>query len=152
VIRLIIEDSHQRNPQPLPVLLLLHSDYTGIPLRELDPLVDDFLETSGIVFGIKDVDVRDFIFGPLGNGEMGSVFHYMAAETGGQYFSIHPRLYATALDSVLLQLHFRYELGFKPPAIDGKRHELKVEFAGKDKRQYKSLGLRYRPEYIPKPN
>jgi hypothetical protein len=152
MIRLIIDDAHQRNPQPLPVLVLLHSDHTGMPLRELDQLVNDFLETSGIVFGIKDADVRDFIFGPLGNGELGSVFHYMASETGGQYFSIPSKLYSTALDSVLLQLHFRYQLGFKPPAIDGKRHELKVEFAGEAKQQYKSAGLRYRPEYIPTSN
>lgn len=104
------------------------------------------------MFGIKDSDVRDFIFGPLGNGEEGSVFHFMATATGGQYFSIRPKLYATALQSVLLQLHFRYELGFKPPAIDAKRHELKVEFSAAAKPQNKAIELRYRPEYIPKQN
>jgi hypothetical protein len=149
MIRLIVEDAHRRNPQPLPVVVMLHSDHTGMPLPELDELVNDLLETSGIVFGIKDADVRDFLAGPLGNGEVGSVLHYMAEETGGQYFSIHPNLYTTALDSVLLQVHFRYELGFKPTAIDGKRHELKVEVVGEAKQQNKSVELRYRPEYIP---
>lgn len=152
LIRLIIADAHGRNPQPLPVILVLHSDHTGMPMPELDKIVDEFLATSGIVFGLKDVDVRDFIFGPLGNGEEGSIWHYMAAETGGQYFSVHPNLYATALKSVLLQLHFRYQLGFKPPSLDGKRHELKVEFAPEAKQQTKGVQLRYRPEYIPNEN
>jgi hypothetical protein len=151
MIRFIVEDAHQRNPQPLPVLVMLHSDYTGMPKGELDGLVNDLLETSAIVFGIKDADVRDFFVGTgkLPRGEWGSVLHYMADETGGQYFSAHPNLYTTALDSVLLQVHFRYELGFKPPAIDGKRHQLKVEFVTDAKEQNKAVRLRYRPEYIP---
>ena len=152
LIRLIIADAHGRNPQPLPVVFVLHSDHTGMPQAELDKLADDFLATSGIVFGLKDADVGDFIFGPLGNGEEGSIWHYMALETGGQYFSVHPNLYTTALKSILLQLHFRYQLGFKPPSIDGKRHELKVEFAPEAKQQTKGVQLRYRPEYIPNEN
>ena len=152
LLRLIIEDAHQRNPQPLPVLLCLHSDYTGIPQPEFAKIVDDLLETSGIVFGIKDADIHDFLAVPPGaskTGEVLSALHYLAAATGGQYFSVHPKLYSTALESVLLQLHFRYELGFKPEVIDGKRHKLKVEFAEETKRQHKAVLLRYRPEYIP---
>src|SRR5207245_7505125 len=34
LIRLIIEDAHGRNPQPLPVLFCLHSDYTVMPSPE----------------------------------------------------------------------------------------------------------------------
>jgi hypothetical protein len=149
LVRLIIDDAHQTNPQPLPLLMFLHSDQTGMPLEELDPLVDQLLETSGTAYGIKDADVADFPHGMLGNGEQGSVLHYITDATGGQYFSIHPNLYATALQSVLLQLHFRYELGFKPPALDGKRHDLKVELIGAAKDQNKAARLRYRPEYIP---
>src|SRR5882724_11925054 len=104
-------------PNPCPVIVLLHSDHTGMPLKELEHLVDDLLETSGILFGIKDADVPDFPT-DLGNGFQGAVLHYMADETGGQYFSVHPTLYAPALESVLLQLHFRYQLGFRPPSID----------------------------------
>jgi hypothetical protein len=155
LLRLIIEDAHQRNPQPLPVIFCLHSDYTGIPQSEFAKIVDELLQTSGFVFGIKDADVRDFIAVPPGaskSGEVLSALHYLAAATGGQYFSVHPKLYSTALQSVLLQLHFRYELGFKPAAIDGKRHKLKVEFSEEVKKQYKSVLLRYRPEYIPTAN
>jgi hypothetical protein len=48
-----------------------------------------------------------------------------------------------------MQLHFRYELGFVPPDIDGKRHELRVELTKAAKVTHKGLRLRYRPEYIP---
>jgi hypothetical protein len=156
MVRLILEDAHNRNPQPLPVLLYLHSDYTGIPAPEFRSLMDELLETSGIVFGVKDADVRDFIAVPpeaAGNsGHVLSAIHYMSQATGGQYFSIHPKLFATALKSILLQLHFRYELGFKPSLIDGKRHELKVDFSDEAKKNYKNVRLRYRPEYIPVTN
>lgn len=64
LLRMIIDDAHQRNPQPLPVIFCLHSDYTGIPQPEFAKIADDLLQTSGIVFGIKDADVRDFIAVP----------------------------------------------------------------------------------------
>ncbi len=148
LVRLIIDDAHHANPQPLPVLFFLHTDDTGMPTSEIDSLVDDFLETSGIVFGIKDAAAMN---PPLGRffGEQRAILHYMARETGGEYFSVPPSQYAATLQAILQQLHFRYQLGFKPPALDGKRHKLKVEFAGGARKQYKSVRLRYRPEYIP---
>jgi hypothetical protein len=44
---------------------------------------------------------------------------YMSKHTGGQYFSAPPSGYAVALEAILMQLHFRCELGFIHPAIDG---------------------------------
>jgi hypothetical protein len=44
MIRLIIGDAYRRNPKPLPVIVFLHGDHTGQPCRELDELVDGFLE------------------------------------------------------------------------------------------------------------
>jgi hypothetical protein len=145
MIRLIIQDAHRRNPQPLPVIAFLHGDYTGQPHRELDQLVNDFLETSGIVFGIKDYRSPNLHL----LGEQSKILQYMTKQTGGQYFSAPPSGYAAALEAVLTQLHFRYELGFVPPAIDGKRHELKVELTKEAKREHKGVRLRSRPEYIP---
>lgn len=148
MIRLIIRDAYQRNPKPLPVIVFLHGDHTGQPRRELDTLVDDFLETSGTVFGIRDSQsaVLHFLI-----GEQAKILHYMAKHTGGQYFSSAPSGYAQALEAILLQLHFRYELGFVPSAIDGKRHELRVELAKEAKGKHKRVRLRFRPEYIPLP-
>jgi hypothetical protein len=146
LIRLIIRDADRRNPKPLPVIVFLHGDHTGQPHGELNKLVDDFLETSGIVFGIRDSrspNLRFLI------GEQAKIMHYMAKHTGGEYFSVPPSGYEGTLNAILMQLHFRYELGFIPPAIDGKRHELRVELTKEAKAEQKGLRLRYRPEYIP---
>lgn len=146
MVRLIIQDALGRNPRPLPVIVFLDGDHTGQPLDELNKVVDDFLQTSGIVFGIKDRTVRDMA--PL-TTEQAQILHYMAYSTGGQYFSVFPDNYAAALDMVLLQVHFRYNLGFVPPALDGKRHRLTIELTGPAKAAHKDLQLRYREEYIP---
>jgi hypothetical protein len=152
LVRLIIEDAHQANPQPLPVVVFLHSDHTGMPLSELNLIANEFLETSGITFGIKDKDVDEPFKGTFSNGEQAAVLHYMCEAMGGQYYSVPKAMFSVALQSILLQLHFRYELGLKPPVLDGKRHKLKVEFQGAAREKYKSVFLRYRQEYIPRPN
>ena len=120
--------------------------YTGQPRSELNALVDDFLETSGIVFGIKDASFPAL---PQLQHEQGEIMHHMADQTGGQFLSAAPAGYSAALDAIMMQLHFRYELGFVPPAIDGKRHELKVELAKEVKEEHKGVRLRFQPEYIP---
>jgi hypothetical protein len=56
-------------------------------------------------------------------GAQSKILHYMAKHTGGQYFSAPPSGYAAALQAVLMQLHFRYELGFIPPAIESRADE-----------------------------
>jgi hypothetical protein len=146
MIRLIIQDAHRRNPQPLPAIVFLDGDHTGQPIQELNELVDDFLETSGIVFGIKDSGYPAML--PL-IGEHAQILHYMAKQTGGQYMIASPSEYAGVLESILKQLHFRYEIGFIPPAIDGKRHALKVELTHEAREKHKGVRLRFRPEYIP---
>jgi len=146
LIRLIIRDAYRRNPKPLPVIVFLHGDHTGQPHGELNKLVDDFLETSGIVFGIRDYRSPNLHFII---GEQAKIMHYMAKHTGGQYFTVPPSEYERALDTILMQLHFRYELGFIPPAIDGKRHKLKVELTKTAKKRHNGVRLRFRPEHIP---
>jgi len=146
LIRLIIRDAYRRNPKPLPVIVFLHGDHTGQPHGELNKLVDDFLETSGIVFGVMDSRSPNLHFII---GEQAKIMHYMAKHTGGEYFSVPPTEYEKTLKAILVQLHFRYELGFIPPAIDGKRHELRVELTKTAKAEHKGVRLRYRPEYIP---
>jgi hypothetical protein len=147
MLRLIIQDAHRRNPQPLPVIVVLDGDHTGQPRSELDHVVDDLLETSGIVFGIKDEQAPSCCF--LMIGEQGQISHYVAKQTGGEYFSAPAQGYAAALEKILAQLHSRYELGFIPPALDGKRHKLKVELTKEARQKYKGVRLRFRREYIP---
>ena len=152
MLQLILENAHQTMPQPVPVIVFLHSDHTGMPLKEVNELVDDVLETSGIVFGIKSNSQPEWPTHWNNTGEQGSILHYLSEETGGMYFRAPENLYATTFEEILLQLHFRYELAFKPALVDGKRHTLKVELVGDAKTEHKSARLRYRPEYIPVPN
>jgi hypothetical protein len=146
VIRLLIRDAYARNPRPLPVVVFLHGDHTGQPHGDLNRLVDDFLESSGVVFGIRDARTpnQHFII-----GEQAQIMHYMAQHTGGEYLSVPVSGYEAALEAILLQLHFRYQLGFIPPAIDGQRHQLRVELTKAAKAAHQGSRLRYRPEYIP---
>jgi hypothetical protein len=147
MLRLIIQDAHRRTPQPLPVIVFLDGDHTGQPRSELDPVVDDVLETSGIVFGIKDEKAPRCC--GLMIGEQSQISHYMASQTGGEYFSCSADGYAAALEKILMQLYFRYELGFVPPMIDGKRHKLRVELTKEAREKHKGVRLRVRREYIP---
>jgi hypothetical protein len=129
------------------VIVFLDGDHTGQPRYELDQVVNDILETSGIVFGIKDQKAPK-VYG-LENGEVSEISRYVAEQTGGQYLTASAKDYATALDMILVQLHFRYELGFIPPKLDGKRHQLKVELTKEAHEKYKGIRLKFRPEYTP---
>ena len=66
--------------------------------------------------------------------------------------SVTPTTYADGLEEILRQLHFRYELGFRPEALDGKRHKLNVKLAEAVKSQHKGVRLRYRLAYVPVPH
>lgn len=147
----ILEDTRQNKPERVPVIVFLYADHSGMPERALDEMVTDVLETSGVVFGIHDITVRPSQSHWNVSQERGAIIHYMAAETGGQYFAVPDTLYGTALDQILMQLHFRYELGFKPTVVDAKRHKVAVELARDAKQQYPTATLRYRPEYVPTP-
>jgi hypothetical protein len=96
MVRLIIRDAVCKNPQPLPVIVFLHGDYTGQSRPDLDELIGDLLETSGIVFGISDQRSPNLHL----LGEQARILHYMAEDTGGEYFSAPPSRYAEALEAI----------------------------------------------------
>lgn len=57
-------------------------------------------------------------------------FGSAAVETGGGYVEIGPRDdLATTFARIADELHSQYLLGFRPPAADGKRHEVEVRVA-----------------------
>jgi hypothetical protein len=147
MVHLIIQDAYRRNPQPLPVIVFLYGGRGAQPIDALNQMVDDILETSGIVFGIRD-ELSSTV-SPARIGERGHFIHYIVEETGGEYLTAPAKGYAAALDLILTQLHFRYELGFIPPRIDGIRHSLRVELAKKARGKHKGIRLKFRPEYIP---
>jgi hypothetical protein len=152
-LQLIINTTHTHpdtsrasESDPLPVVIFLYGDHSGMPRAEADHFINELLETSAIAFGLKDRRSPGIWFLP---GEQKEVAHYIANQTGGQYLRVTPETYATGLEEILRQLHFRYELGFKPEALDGKRHALRVEFTDAVKSQHKRVRLRYRAAYVP---
>jgi len=145
-MQFIIDATRSSKPEPLPVLIFLYGDHSGMPKSEANHFVDELLETSAIAFGIRDSRSHHMIFLI---GEQKEVAHYITDQTGGQYLDAAPGTYATALDEILQQLHFRYELGFQPPVLDGKRHKLVVKFTDPAASRYKTVRLRYRAAYVP---
>lgn len=144
-LQLIIDATRSLVPEPVPVVIFLYGDYSGMPRSEADHFIDELLETSAIAYGLKDRrSPRIWLV-----GEQGAVANYVATETGGQYLTVTPETYATGLGEILQQLHGRYELGFKPEALDGKRHKLRVMLADAAKNQHKEVRLRYRSAYVP---
>ena len=148
-LQLIVDATRSLVPEPVPVLIFLYGDYSGMPRSEADHFIDELLETSAVAYGLKDRRSPGMWWLP---GEQKEVAHYIATETGGEYLLVTPQTYAAGLEEILLRLHFRYELGFKPEALDGKRHKLRVTLAEAAKNQHQGLRLRYRLAYVPIPH
>jgi hypothetical protein len=147
-LQLIVDATRSAHPEPLPVVIFLYGDHSGMPRDEADHFIGELLETSAIAFGLRDrrsPRIRFLI------GEQKEVAHYIATQTGGQYSDVTPDSYARGLEEILQQLHFRYELGFKPEVLDGQRHKLLVKLADAAKNQHKGVRLRHRAAYVPVP-
>jgi len=152
-LQLIVDTTRSLTPEPAPVVVFLYGDWSGMPRAEADHFIGELLETSAIVYGLKDSRSGAM---PIPLRLLGSAFQeqmevakYIATQTGGEYASVAPETYSTSLEEILRQLHFRYELGFKPEALDGKRHKLEVKLAAGAKKQRHGVRLRYRPAYVP---
>jgi hypothetical protein len=146
-LQLVIDATRSLVSEPLPVLIFLYGDYSGMPRAEADHFIDELLETSAVAYGLRDRrSPRIWLL-----GEQGAVANYIATETGGEYLRVTPDTYATGLREILQQLHGRYELGFKPETLDGKRHKLNVKLADAAKNQHQEVRLRYRLAYVPIP-
>ncbi len=145
-LQLIVDATRASKPEPLPVLIFLYGDYSSMDKSEADHFIGELLETSAIAFGLRDRRSPHIWFAP---GEKKEIAHYIATETGGEYLQVTLEAYATGLEEILRQLHGRYELGFKPEALDGKRHTLRVKLADAVKNQHKGVRLRYRAAYVP---
>ena len=144
-LQLIIDATRSLAPEPVPVVIFRYGDYSGMPRSEADHFIDELLETSAVAYGLKDRrSPRTWLL-----GEQGEVANYIATETGGEYLRVTPDTCATGLREILRQLHGRYELGFKPETLDGKRHKLTVKLADAAKNQHKGVRLRYRLAYVP---
>jgi hypothetical protein len=145
-LQLIVDTTRSSKPEPVPVVIFLYGDHSGMPKSEANHFIDELLETSAIAFGLKDrrsPGIRFLL------GEQKEVAHYIATQTGGQYLTVTAENYASGLEEILQQLHFRYELGFTPGVLDGKRHKLWVKLTDAAEKQHKGVRLRYRAAYVP---
>jgi hypothetical protein len=147
-LRLIVDATRSAHPEPLPVVIFLYGDFSGMQRSEADHFIGALLETSAITFGLRDRRSPRRLFAI---GEQKEVAHYIATQTGGQYSDVTPGTYAKGLQEIVQQLHFRYELGFKPEVLDGKRHNLRVELTNAVKNQHKGVRLRHRAAYVAVP-
>jgi hypothetical protein len=144
-LQLIVDATRSTEPEPLPVVIFLYGDYSGMDKSEANHFIDELLETSAVAYGLRDRrSPRIWLI-----GEQGAVANYIATQTGGQYLRVTAKNYVKGLEEILQQLHCRYELGFKPEALDGKRHKLRVELADAGKSQHKGVRLRSRAAYVP---
>lgn len=145
MVRLILRDSRERDTQALPVIVFLYGGSGTHPKDNLDYLVDDISANSALVFGIQDE--IDLINKVGRSNRQGYFINYMAEQTGGQCLTTTSKGYAAALESILMQVHFRYELGFAPASSHG-RHEVKVELTKGLRDEYKGTQLRYCGQYF----
>jgi hypothetical protein len=149
LIRMIVDNTRQITPARLPILLFLYGDHSGTYTEEANRIIADLLETSGIVFGLNDEDFHHDPHDALDSGQIFHLVHYYSLDTGGQYYSaLHPEMLGTALDYILTQLHLRFTLGFEPPKLDGKHHDIRVELTKDAQRRFPSTTLRFRKEYV----
>ena len=147
-LQLIVDSTRALPHDTVPVLVFLYGDYSSMPRAEADHFVDELLGSSAIAFGLRDTrspHIHSFM------GEQGAIANYFSTQTGGQYFSVTPENYASGLEQILDQVHSRYELGFRPEALDGQRHKLRVSLTPEASRAHKGLRLRHRVAYIPVP-
>jgi hypothetical protein len=150
MIRMILDNVQHTTPERLPIFLFLYGDHCATLVDEANRIIEDVLETSGIVFGMSDNGYPFDAEQMFRDGKVFYLVHYYSHETGGQFYStLDPRLFSAALDYILLQLHLRYTIGFKPLVVDGKRHTLKVELTKEAAKRFPGAELRFRQEYIP---
>jgi hypothetical protein len=145
-LQLIVDATLSAKPEPLPVLVFLYGDYSGMPRNEADHFIGELLETSAVAFGIRDRRSPHVWHFP---GEQSEVAHYISRQTGGEYLDVSQDQYASGLERILDQLHFRYELGFEPGELDGKRHKLTVKLTQSASKQHPRTRLRARTGYVP---
>ena len=156
MVRALVESTHsaklEGDQQLMPVLLFLFGDQGGTDSREANGIIQDLVESSGMVFGLSLIEIHHDIMEDVGSGQTFNQAHYYSRTTGGQYYSTsRTELFGPTLDYIITQLHLRYTLGFQPSKLDGKPHELRVEMTKDAQNRFPKTTLRFRIECFPLP-
>jgi hypothetical protein len=146
-----MDTTQAMSPARLPVFVFLYGDHSATYLEEAERIIQSLLESTGIVFGLTDRVAEANLAENLGAaGQISHLIHHYAVETGGQYLTVgNSEQLASALAYMLTEVHLRYVLSFKPAALDGKRHTLRVELTRSANKSFGHPDLRFRTEYIP---
>jgi hypothetical protein len=152
VIELIPNVSFSSQPQAMPVLVFLYGDLNGMYQHKLEDTLQQVLRCSGIVYELDNGAIGKPIRvttdpSPFPNSRS-QVVHYMAEQTGGQVYSTWTNKYGENLDRLIADLHRRYEIGFVPPTLDGRRHDIKIKLTDEARHKLKSAELHYAPAYL----
>jgi hypothetical protein len=142
-------------PQPMPVLVFLYGDQSGMYQHKLEDTVQQVLRGSGIVYELDNGAIRKPVRlttdpSPFPNSKS-QVVHYLAEQTGGQVYSTWTNKYGENLDRLVGDLHHRYEMGFVPPTLDGRRHEINIKLTDEARHKLKSAELHCAPAYLAAP-
>jgi len=150
MVEMVIANTRSTQPQHLPVLVFLYGDAGYAMVNEADDVLRVLLPAPAIVFGLNNAGYHFEPKAMFGAGRIYYQIRYLSQQTGGQFYgSPDAQMLTKGLDYILLQMHFRYTLGFEPPQRDNKEHDLKVELTPEGQRKYASATLRFRPQYIP---
>jgi hypothetical protein len=147
-----VRDTSQRaTPGSLPVLIFLYGDHGGMYNDEANDMLDQPLGPLPLVYGINNgaVSVQKL---QLHSQNWLYVVHYLSDKTGGVVLSTWHGTYDVELDHILTELQGRYQLGFIPPALDGKQHELRIKLSDNARNKLKSADLRYASTFLASPN
>lgn len=144
----IVEATRTQDPEYVPAVIFLYDDFSAMPRAEADHFVDELLSSTVTVYGLRDSRSPQVPTLRWLGGEQGSIANYIATQTGGSYLAAEPPQFADGLRKILAELHSRYELGFSPQVLDGKRHKLRVALTGGAGQRSKTIRLRFRSGYM----
>jgi hypothetical protein len=154
MIQLIVKSTQAATPARWPVMLFLDGDRRDTTENRLaNTALASFTATSGMVFGMG-IGTRDQspIESMRNGGEILNLVHNYSGRTGGQYYTTpSPESFGQILDYILTQTHLCYTLGFEPPKLDSKTHDLRVELTKDAQKRFPKTTPRFRTEYIPLP-
>jgi hypothetical protein len=142
--------SQRATPGYLPILIFLYGDHGGMYNDEANDMLDQPLGPSPLVYGINNgaVSVQKLQFH---SQNWLYIVHYLSDKTGGLVLSTWRGAYDVELDHILTELQGRYQLGFIPPAFDGKQHELRIKLSDNARNKLKSSDLRFASTFIASP-
>jgi hypothetical protein len=147
-----VRDTSQRaTPGSLPVLIFLYGDHGGMYNDEANDMLGQPLGPLPLVYGINNgaVSVQKL---QLHSQNWLYIVHYLSDKTGGVVLSTWRGTYDVELDRILTELQGRYQLGFVPPALDGKQHELRIKLSDNARNKLKSVDLRYASTFLASPS